>query len=294
VSLPWRDGFLWPSVAGLIGWIATFAGGLLVAGKARRKRLTRGAALPKDKQRPIAPAEWWKLPGLSLGNLDWSGGIASKLVFIGAASAAAVAATDLLNTIFTTSGQRVVFAALGIVGALVVGVGPLAVALFPSLYQQTVVLDAADTNNAAPDNRPVAIGEETQIATVWGITLGAAFTAAGVVIQLGALAWLCDTANVLQWMIAPLVLMAIVTVAYSWVTTWTLTATGSLPPIVDRLTPTPAAIPATPTTLFPRTARLQIRVGDVGEEEHEIALPVAVTPRPSPTAVPPRPHRLLP
>ena len=243
VSIPWSDGFVLPSAAAGFAGVLTFVLGWMLARSARNMRFAP-ENLPPGKQRPLHKNKT-QLPGITLSGLNWSGGIASKLVFVGSAVAAALAATDLLSAILTAD-QRIVFAALNIVSAFVVGMGPLAVALFASRYQAQIPMPST--------GEPVSIGEEQIVATIWGVVFGAVFTAAGVVMELGALWWLADKANVLVWVGGPLSVVAVVSIAYSLVTISTLTSSGCLPPMIDELK---LLVPAQMQLEVPRDASVQ-------------------------------------
>jgi len=53
--------------------------------------------------------------------------------------------------------------------------------------------------------------------------------------ELGALWWLADKANVLVWVGGPLSVVAALSIVYSLVTISTLTSSGCLPPMIDEL-----------------------------------------------------------
>lgn len=219
----WRS-LTWALVAG----VATLGLGAFLAyrGWRRADGHNEGPPLPDGKVRPIQGAKhWWALPALPsrpTEDLDWTGGITGKLVFVGAGVAAVLGAGDLLDPIMTIEEQTLLTAGV-ITAALMVGVAPIIVAALQVDYVPKVVAGKSE----------VIVGDRQLVASVTGVVLAAALTAAAVSVEVVAL-W--DAANYIGfgfWSKVPLIILAAGVVVYCSMVAGAITLQGKNPPIID-------------------------------------------------------------
>lgn len=127
-----------------------------------------------------AKATWMiPLPGAPIEDLDWTGGIAGKLVFVGAAVTAVLGASELLDSVLT-DGEATLLTAAVVLAALLAGIAPLVLAGLQADF-------VAAVRDPPKTGAFVVVGDRVPVASVIGVVLAAAITAAAVTVELVAL-----------------------------------------------------------------------------------------------------------
>jgi hypothetical protein len=233
--VPWSDGLSPPLHAGLIAGVVTLVLACLYAwaGIAVAKTDRGIGPADTDSLRPLPGRWWWELPGQSMTKLDWTGGIVAKLVFVGAAITSILALSDNLSPALT-SDQQLVLASVNIAAALIAGAATLAVNGFQAKYTPyTQVPDNADPAHPKV-RRGLALGDVELVASVPGVILGAAITAAAVVTQVWALRWAANVAHVASWTQGVFFAFGVIVVFYCMTVAGSLVVSGLNPPIMPK------------------------------------------------------------
>lgn len=209
--------------------------------------------LPDGKIRPVQGGKKWRalpaLPGRPIKDLDWSGGISAKLVFIGGGVTAILAAGDLLDPVMTKSEQTLVTAGV-VTAALLVGVAPLIVAALQVDYVPKAVV------SGKPD---LTVGDRQLVASATGVVLAAAVTAAGVIVQVVALWDVLHYVGFGLWSENVLRLLAGGVIIYCSMVAGAITLQGRHPPIMD--TPWKSSGGSPPTLPIPAVDAERARLG---------------------------------